>query len=236
MQFNAFGLTYEDIVNAFRGSIATDFGGQQIIENEIELAEAELIANMSPKALQMLQRVEYMEVPQISGNLYTSIPPILQDLYVYEVDRYNPALNNAVSNPLPGVCDEQNGCPNIKRELDSSYLFTDYSISGSNITFGNSFDQDTHTYYVSYTIDNSTLDLPSVKGILRDRVACILGMQLYSRGDDTWKLVDLYCTRADKMMDKIDEHWLPSEYRKNKYLNNPFTIKGGIQTIRIGRA
>jgi hypothetical protein len=239
-QYNYFGCEYTDIVNAFKGAVANDFGGQSIIEAEMELAEAELIGQMSPKALQMLQTVEYQEVPQIasiSGSMqYTLNPALLQDLYVYEVDRYNPALNNAISSPIPGICSEQSGCSNIKKQLDSSYLFTDYTVTGSTITFGSSFDQDTHTYYVSYTADTSTLDLPSLKGMIRDRVACVLGMQLYSRQDDTWSLVDLYCTRADKWMAMIDEHWLPSEYKKNKYLNSPFTVKGSITTIKIGRS
>jgi len=238
--FNWFGLKYTDVVSAFKGAVADDFGGQLIIEAEMDLAEAEFISFMSQKALHMLQVVEYQEVPQIasiSGSMqYVAFPPILQDLYIYVVDRYNPALNNTISTPFMGTCNQSNGCTNVKKELDSSYLFTDYTLSGSTITFGPSFDQDRHTYYISYTIDTSTLDIPSIKGILRDRVACVMGMQLYSRGDDTWKLVDLYCSRSDKLMGLVDQHWLPSEYKKNKYLNNPFTIRGQLQTIKIGRS
>lgn len=234
--YNYFGLKYQDVVNAFRGAVANDFGGQAIIEAEMELVEAEIVAQLSRKALSMMSNVEYQELPQISGMSYTMNPPYLQDLYVYEVGRYNPALNNTVDNPLPGICCNPVDCSNIKKELDSTYLFTDYTVSDSTITFGNTFDQDTNTYYISYTADVSALDFPSLKSILRDRVACTLGMQLYSRGDDTWSLVGRYCERGDKMLEAIDEHWLPAEFRKNKYLNNPFTIKGGISSIRFSRS
>lgn len=238
-QYNYFGCEYTDIVNAFKGSVANDFGGQTIIEAEMELAEAELIGQMSPKAIKMLEIVEYQEVPQIasiSGSMqYTLNPALLQDLYIFQIDRYNPVLNNTVGYTF-GNCSEKLGCSNYKRQLDASYLFSDYTVTGSTITFGPSFDQDRHTYYVSYTIDTSNLELPSLKVMIRDRVSCVLGMQLYSRQDDTWSLVDLYCNRADKWMAMIDEHWLPSEYKKNKYLNNPFTLKGGITTITVGRA
>lgn len=236
MNFNRFGLTYQDIVNSFRGAIDADFGGQANIENEIDLAEAEIVEKLSPKALQMLQQVEYMEVSAISGSSYTAYPPILQDLYVYEIDRYNPALNNSVLGTVTTpYCDGTINCPNTKRELYNTDLFTDYTLNGDTITFGNTFDQDRNTYYISYTVDTSRLDIPSLAHILRNRVCCILGHQLYSRQDDTWKLVDIYCERGEAGLNKIDEHFLPSEFRKNKYLNNPFTIKGGITTIRVGR-
>ena len=88
--FNWFGLKYTDVVSAFKGAVADDFGGQLIIEAEMDLAEAEFISFMSQKALHMLQVVEYQEVPQIasiSGSMqYVAFPPILQDLYIYVVD------------------------------------------------------------------------------------------------------------------------------------------------------
>lgn len=232
-QYNFFGCEYTDIVNAFKGAVVNDFGGQAIIEAEMELAEAELTSQMSQKALKMLSTVEYQEVPQISGSNYTLNPPLLQDLFIYRVSRYNPGLNNTVA-PINGLC-EDGQCYNPNKELGVNDLFTDYTVSGSTITFGPSFDQDRNTYYVSYTVDTSTLDLPSLKVIIRDRVACVLGMQLYSRSEDTWGLVELYCKRSDKWMATIDDYWLPSEFKKNKYLNNPYTIRGGLYTIRVGR-
>jgi hypothetical protein len=238
-QFNYFGCTYTDIVNAFKGAVVADFTSQAIIEAEMLLAEAELVNLMSPKALAMLQAVEYMEVPQIasiSGAMqYTTVTPVLQDLYVFQVPRDNPAINTYATE-LPGVCPLTSQCSGTKKVLGATYLFTDYTLVGSTITFGTSFDQDRNTYYVSYTADTSTISLPSVKGIIRDRVACVMGMQLYSKVDDTWALVDLYCTRADKWMEMVNQHWLPSEFKKYKWLNNPVTISGGISTIKLGRS
>lgn len=239
--FNGFGCTYQTIVDAYRGAVVADFGGQTIIENEITLAVEEFVSRMSPKAMSMLQRVEYLEVPQlatISGSNWTPVPALLQDLTVWQVPRYNPALNNSYIYPLEtSSCGHNNDCSNIKKELSTQYLFTDYTIDlNKNIIFGSSFDQDVNTYYVSYTVDTSSLILNSIAGMLRDRVACVLGMQLYSKQDDTWGLVTLYCTRGDKWLESIDEHWLPSEYKRYKWLNDPFTIKGGIKTIKMGRA
>lgn len=228
--YNWFGLEYTDIVNAFRGAVAGDFGGQTVIEAEMDLAEAEVVQMMSQQANAMLQSVEYMEIPQITGTAWTTPFPVLQDFYIFVVDRYNPAIGNYIS-PIPGICLEGT-CQNFKKELDSTYLFTDYTITGSNLTFGTTFDQDSYTYYTSYTINTADLVLPSVKGMIRDRVACVLGMQLYSKGDDTWKLVELYCDRSKIKM--IDDKWLPAEFRKYKWLNSPF--RGGITSIPISRS
>lgn len=233
-QYNWFGCTITDITNAFKGAVSADFGGDAVIQAEMDMAEAELLMVISPKVIQMFDQIEYMELPQVPGisgsYSYTAVPPILQDLYVYQVPRYNPALNNSVTMSLGLSCSTSN-CSNFKKELDSSYLFNDYTLVGSTITFGASFNQDTNTYYLSYAVDKNSLILNSLKGLIRDRVACVLGMQLYSKGDDTWSLVDLYCSRAERL---LGEEIFPAEFKKFKWLNSPF--KSGITSIKLGRA
>jgi hypothetical protein len=236
--FNNFGCTYVDIVNAYHGSIVSDFTSAEVIEAEIELSEALLMSKVSQKTLQMLQVVEYQEVPQvasISGSYsYTPVLPILNNLYVWQVPRYNPAKNNAIDQIYP--CECTNGCPNIKSELNTQYLYTDYTLVNGTIIFGSTFDQEVNTYYIGYNVDTSTISLSSVKGMIRDITAGTLGMQLYAKGDDTWALVTHYNDRAKMWLESIDEHWFPSELRKLKFLNSPFTVKGGITSMKIVRS
>lgn len=235
--FNHFGLQYSDIVSAFKGSIATDFGGQSVIEAEMDLVEGEILNKLSQQAIRMMEIVEYMEIQPISGATWTAVPPIMSDLYIWQVPRFNPAINNqqySLSSAGLGLCNSGT-CPSQKKELDTGYLFNDYTLNGDEVTFGSSFDQDNYTYYASYNVDTTRIRLPSLAIILRNRVACILGNQLYTRGVDSWKLVDVYCARGDSGLAAIDEYFIPSEYKKSSFLNNPFKVKGGYTTIKTYR-
>ena len=63
LQYNAFGCTVNDIVQAFNGAILSDFttngvSGSTIIANEMELAESLIVEKLSEKVLQLLSEME----------------------------------------------------------------------------------------------------------------------------------------------------------------------------------
>lgn len=237
MGFNQFGVTTTDIVNAFKGSLESDFGGTAVILSEMQMAESEISAKLSTKALQLMARVDYMEIPAVSGNSFLAPFPVKNDFHIWYLPRFNPAQTNTfltVGMDLPCSSFGWNkNCTSEVKELDSTVLFTDYTISGDTVTFGSSFDQSQYVYYASWNIDQGRLALPSLGILLRNRVACVLGHQLYSRGEDSWKLVDIYCSRGDAGLEAIDSYFIPSEFKAYKYLNP--IVKTGLSTIKTLR-
>ena len=65
-EFNYFGLTTNDIVESFNGALVTDFAsnsktGAEIIENELQLAEGELIGLLTPKVIRKFYNTEVLD-------------------------------------------------------------------------------------------------------------------------------------------------------------------------------
>lgn len=220
MTYNNFGLTYQDILQAFSNSIESDFAtadqcGQKIINDEIDLQEGELLSNLSEASLGYLNELPVHEVTTVtlsgqSAFVFDFIPDFDKDIRVQVVAKCN----------------------------DSLILFEcfDGCLTGETISYW--FDETTGKYYgildtkivnndekilISYSVDKSVLVLPSLKLLLRDMVACSLGSVLYSDGDSTWAAVTRYCAMADKKLDKM-AGWVPPEFRALKFIewNGPF--------------
>jgi hypothetical protein len=234
MQYNYFGITYQTIVDAFKGSVVADFGSSTVINSELDLAESEVVAKLGTKALQLMQRVDYMEIPAISGNVWLAPFAVKNDFHVWRLPRYNPAQAGTLTILDTGLnCWSGGDCPSTEKELDSSVLFTDFTQDAETITFGSSFDQSRYVYYASWNLDQTRLVLPSLAIIIRNRAACILGHQLYSRGEDSWKLVDIYCSRGQDGLDALDSAFIPSEFKRYGYFNS--MVSSGIKTIKTYR-
>jgi len=231
--YNNFGCTVGDITGAYIGSVVSDFGGSDAIQAEMNLSTSDVIMHLHPNILKNLKTINYMELPPLSGS-YVLEFPVLKDVAIFRVAKFNPALSGIESDSTLSLhmCGCNSDCTD-KKELDSSYLFTDYTVSGDTLTFGSTFDQSRYTYYINYFIDTSRLVLPSLRSIVRDRTAAVLGMQLYSRQDDTWKLVETYQARMEMTFDILSNRKTLAEYAKYSWLNNQ--EPSSIGSIKIAR-
>lgn len=217
--YNAFGLVWGDIVKAFNGAVADDFAtandcGQKIIEDEISLKEGELIGFLSEGALDYFRQIPTHEVTTTNLSGATS----------FGFD-FTPDFGKKIRVEVSSDCSDNTSL------LDCN---TRRCTGGEEVTYYQDSDgiwrglldriiRDDERVVITYSPDIGALNLPSLKSILRDAVACSLGMNLYSDSDSTWAHVERYCTRADKMYDKLDG-WIPPEFKRLKYLewNGPF--------------
>lgn len=226
MTYNNFGLTFNDIIEAFNGSVESDFAtnskcGQQIIENEIELKEGELISSLSKSAMSYLNELPSHEVTlqDFSGSpgfYFDFVPNQDRSIYAKIVSKCANLPSECVSNCVDGEA--------ITVAYDSVALKWYATFDSATV----SSDQ---RIFVSYSVDQTALELPSLKSVLRDLVACSLGYQLFSAGNDSWGLVTHYCESAQKWMEKLEGGWIPPEFnslRLEEYV-------GGFRAIRYNR-
>lgn len=222
--FNGFGLTYTDIIRSFNGAIESDFAtdnatGQQVIEREIALQEAELVQSLDPAVLRLMDRLEGIQVDWKIDTLditwLPSIPPIVDSFSMYlDVESfYRNARGCGVNEPI-----------NCNYNIEDLQLFTDYTIeqTGYGVTTviaGPSVNPD-YKYYAVYDVDTSLLSLDSLANTLRNKVCCILGHQLYSRQDSSWKLVDKYCELGERSL----KGYIPPEFKRLKWFKYPFNV------------
>lgn len=237
MSYNYFGCTSDDIVKYYHGTEVTDYAtnsisGQGVIESELAYSEERVLEAL----------------PQgFSNVLFNGIP------YVYVYDGQNlgltgVSLSNLVSeekyNPVGGTYENTSlcgcsstRCPGNLESLTEETVST-VSVSGGIVSITN-YDSN-KDYYAKLTFDSNAV-IGSLKRLIRDMTACRLGSQLFSRGsEDEWVSVKRACEESEKALDGIknDHNWMPYEVKKLKFYpgTSPVKVKGGISTIRVGRA
>ena len=249
LQYNAFGCTVNDIVQAFNGATLSDFttngvSGSTIIANEMELAESIIVEKLSEKVLQVLSEMEIYKIPlnAISGsNKFTpDVPSISGYTQLYQLPKVGVAGNQlglcAYDSSYSSPCGVNSEC-NTYIFPQNLVQFTDYTITNETITFnlsGTNFAS--YDYYIYYPVDASRLVSKDLKELVRNLVACKLGQQLFSSQDTIWTLVERYCLEATAKLALIDEYYIPAILKNKKYLNNWQKVRGGFSSIKIKRS
>lgn len=209
--YNYFGVTVANIVTYYVGSELTDYAtnsltGTQVIQSELDYAEAEIVARLSQKTLNALENIKYMKLSEA----VTTFPSgfTLSNATLYETNK-----GTSTSSYTSLGCSSQ-GCSNLNIELTRSS--STVTISGGYVATISPFDTN-KDYYIS--ADLTVSSLPSLGYIIREIVACRLGKQLYSRGnkESDWSAVEAACSKADLALSKIDEYYLPAEFKKFSY-------------------
>jgi hypothetical protein len=237
-----FGLTWEDVLLAFHGTIEDDFAtnsktGREVIENELALQKDFLLAMVDEAALGMLEG----QIPpyavsstcqDTSGNRYINLlgePDCINLFYREEkVSRY-------VEYPSQDLLGYENSACRYRdcegEGIEGLEEFDDYTIVGDRILLGPSFDTD-RELVISFTGD---INLPSLARVLRDAVCCNLGYQLYNAGDQTWGAVTNFCEHYKRWSDLYTgkKKFIPPELRGLKFLRSPWSI--GIFSVRTRR-
>lgn len=245
-QYNAFGLDYNDIVQAFTGAVEDDFAtndqsGRCVIEEEIALQEGMLAANFNKITMNQLERLDWHEVNTISvsGNAgfeFDFAPDQTEDIKIYIDDE----TGGGVSETSIGCRTRSFKCGDFHLDDDSTELETNYTVAYDETRqkwvaqLSQASIPTEDRILVSYTPDHDSLVIPSLKRALRDAVACVFGHSLYAEGDSTWSLITRYCSQADSVATMIRQNrFLPPEIKKLRFINQ--VVPTGIQSNKIWR-
>jgi hypothetical protein len=228
-EYNYFGLTAADVVSSFSGAVMSDFStnstsGQYIIEKEMTFAEGKILNRLSPRIAKRLIKANGLApstvIPDITANedILTSYLPIdtTKEVEVF----YEADYEDAEYKSLCG--DDFVDCPN-RYLTDLSEVIVKsvgtYEIRVDGIRDGN--------YWMSFHVDRSLLNIPSLASSMRDIVCCYLGRNLYSVQTEEWKHVTNFC---DNAKEKIE---VPSELKSLEWF---YPLSNSIVSQKIRRA
>jgi hypothetical protein len=233
--FNYFSCTSSDIINYYHGAEASDFATNSISGSDVILAELDYSEQLVLEALPLgFSTVLQNGIPYVlvaDGYNLGMTGVTLSDLHsITKIDHTGTEL------PKIGGCGGSYSCGNLEALYEDTATV---SISGSGIVTINPADS-TKDYYAKVTFSDTTV-FGSLKRLVRDLTACRLGSQLYSRGsEDEWVAVKRACEDSATLLQQIkdDPYWMPYELKKLKFYpgTSPVKVKGGISTIRLGRA
>lgn len=237
MEYNYFGCTQDNIIASFSGAISGDFAtsvysASTVLTQELDFAEAELVAKLGSGLLKMFSEVKGIKPEYVNGEfVFPAELPYGSDLRVWIIPEDNEVTSQTTLNCSSGLAK----CSNFNLESMDEQTVT-MNISGSGFTIDNYTYNPDDKVYMNYKPNVTTLNLPSLAGLIRDMVCCTVGSNLYSKEDTEWKHITRFCERATKRLDEIDEYFLPPEFRKYNWYKSPVPTKGGISTIKLGRA
>lgn len=225
-----FGLTTQEVINSFSQTQESDFAvgnisGGAIILSEIAFQYEKILSILSDSTLQLMDKVagEVTNV-SISGAFTPS-------LYATNLRGY---IVFKGYSPCPGQdLESYDMCWQNLQGGQLSLVNASITSNGNNTyTLNDTFDSKTQNLVLYYDVDQSNLELSSLKTLLRDLVCHSLGSRLFPTGQsDVWSIVSYYGESADKMMTFLQEGNLPSEFKRMKLLNK----KSGITSIKLTR-
>lgn len=243
-KYNAFGLTYNDIINAFPGTVENDFDtnnncGSRVIQKEMQLRESELLSTLNSSALNLMNELDWfaVDVTTVSGAsqfVFPFVPDTQQDVQGYIYSKPCSSRNELIvsgTNCPDNRCGDFNICPSSTSLVPITITIDD---DGDYIgTIDDIIDSD-QELLIKYIPDKSLIDLPSLAAILKDMVVCSMGTGLYSAGSDTWDHVDKACERSTAQLAIINNNsWIPGEIKMLEFINP--VIPSGIRSIKEWR-
>jgi hypothetical protein len=236
-QFNYFGCSYTDILLAYKDSILSDYAtagisGNLAIENELEMQEMEVVNHLPSSVLSQLNEIDGMVLRVNASNQVTL--PILPDSSFAVSVYYVGNLSDLRGRGCKSYDDvsETSICPNSDCWEDNLTALN-FSISGAVISVsGASPGEDIS---VSYTVDKTQLEIPELKKLVRDLTCCVLGSWLYSREENEWKLVTRFCEKGDEGLDMLEDGYIPSVLKSQRWLTDPFPSRRGVTSVKVYR-
>jgi hypothetical protein len=224
-------LTSDEIITSFSQAQESDFAvgsisGGAIILQEIDFQYHKLLTALPQEFTQLLERVSgEVATVDISGSFTPGLYAEVGTLRGYIVDKG--------WSPCPGQSlEDTTMCWQYLSQQVSITPATITSNGNNSYTIAETFDYKTENLIIYYDVDDTNLEVPSLKSILRSLVCCSLGSRLYPVGQsDVWSIVTYYCEDATKWMEFFEAGNFPAEYKKMKLLNK----KTGITSIRMVR-
>jgi hypothetical protein len=221
--YNYFGLQYGDIVSAFNGSIIEDFAtnnrcGSKIILDEMQIKESQVVAHFSVGLNAMLNEipdhwVSSVELSGVSAFVFDFTPDFTEPIRVKVFNRCSTNFDECIT-------------------LCSGYeTITTAVVSGKTYGLLNRIIAPNERILLRYRADKNLLEMPSLKGVLRDGVCCTLGNVLYSDGENKWGAVENFCTNWGQWLDLLKYGWIPPELKSLDLYNYIGSFRG----VRDGR-
>jgi hypothetical protein len=244
--YNWFGLTANDVINSFSGAISGDFAtngvdGITIIQTEMDRAESDIVEKLSERTMLILNRMFGIEI-QVNPDTFAPIfpkefpirPSISGSNYTPNLRCYS-KINNEL---LLGYWQDwfmpsgvlETSLVYGSNAAGESWVFYQTLDSNGNLTNYNR----SHFYYASYDVDTSKIVVPSLAEQIRNKVCYVLGTNLYSQGDATWKLIDIYGKKVEKFEEIKNHSYMPQEFKKYRWLISP--VPPTTTTIKTFRA
>jgi hypothetical protein len=220
--YNRFGAVYTGVIELYPGTVVGDYGGQTIVENEMDRITREVAASMMPNVFEQMTQVRAEWVVRYATAAQTGFTlgmhPVTAGtvhLWVY------PPIAAYVSQNLPGYF----MAPAYYREPTKGVMevaSTDYSVTASSgaITYSGSALQAGARVYASYDVDmdNASFSLASLADAVVLGAAAALGSKLFSDATQQWQLVKDYQARYNaKIAMLMDGKLIPDEVRRIKY-------------------
>lgn len=228
-----YGLTYSDIVNAFSGTLVTDFAvgavdGATIINNEIELQTLILNDLLSDNITALANKVD-LEIATISvsGSLNLFTPGLYAQTGTLQAwTIYKDALPCSVK-------DFYGSCGLFWSETSLSFgTVANFTSIGNNVyQLDSIIDKNKQYLVLTYFVDETLSDFGSLKTILRNMVAASLGSRLFPSGSDTWNIVQYYKEQSEKYLKMMED----GKFNSTLGLNLLFK-RGGLKSIPVNRA
>lgn len=226
-----FNLTSDEIITSFSQAQESDFAvgnisGSAVILQEIDFQYHKLLTMLPQEFTQLLERVSgEVATVDISGSFSPTFYAQEGTLRGYIVDKG--------WSPCPGQSlEDTTMCWQYLQQQVAITPATITSNSNNSYTIAEAFDYKTENLIIYYDVDDTLLELPSLKSVLRSMVCCSLGSRLYPVGQaDVWSVVTYYCDDASKWLDYFMNGGMPAEYKKMKLLNK----KSGITSIKLVR-
>lgn len=223
-----YGLLPEQIVSSFSQAISSDFAvgamdGYAVINQEVQFQYDRLNSYLSSDCLALLEKVpgEIVTV-DLSGNFSPSLYAVEGTVEAYIIYKgYNTcgkALNSC-------------GCINGLGDIDSPTTANISGLGNNSYLLLDSFDKSEQYLVLYYDVSDSLVAPNSLKSILRDMVCGSLGSRLYPSGTDTWSIVKYYLDSSNRMLEKLEQGYMPADLKKIKLLNPT----GGIRTVKVTR-
>ncbi len=228
-RFNSFGATPTQLIAKYPGTVLADYdgggtNGSAVITATLEAIAREVSSAFTASVYSQLTQVDCEEVVRYATDGQTTatvgMPTIAAGtLHLWAYPSLAALNGHTNGTAIDGGFEYDLWYRKPVVGYNELVLGTDYSISGSTITFiiprtvG-------ERIYASYDTDpaNASYAMPSVADIVLLGSAGELGSRLYSEGTQEWKLVTQYAERYKEWLTKIMAgEWIPDEIRKLNY-------------------
>lgn len=235
-----FSATVDEILRMYPQTSATDFGGEEAIEDALQAHTDNIIGLLNPDIYNLLQNPSLELVVKRATDQQTEavlgLTPIADEGYgatsvrLYRIPFSYTETTNTVDFTNQQPCYKTAMFYEIADEWDL--------ISVNNLTGYITFDplSEDDLLYASYITDVQSLTIVSLARAVRYGTAYEIGSKVYAVDTNSWKLVEEYKNIWEKSLETIESSsFIPSELRKLRWLN-PINMKPALKVMGLTRS
>lgn len=224
--YNYFGTSFSRVIEFYPDTIAKDFGGEEIILDELARVARKVASSLTPTVYQQMTEPDLQLIVRraTAGQSTAQLglyPIIAGSVRLWRINQGAVRDPLDVPKPMPGY-GETSGTTNA----------TTGAITGIPPMDAN--DQMYASYQVD--VDAATFDMPSMGEICAMGAAANLGPRLYARGSELFEAVKELGERFNKTIDlMLAGTWIPDELRQLRWWNEIERSSSQIASIDLLR-